>query len=148
VSQVCLEDGTPKSPRCTISLDNFQALRTFGGRKVIEGGSSGTDTCWFPNSQIAPFTSVTGGSWGVDESNVYGEAVFFGYDQVGWFPAAVAYYRAEGRAPCTAHFPQAMRILCNGVSDITYETHDIDVAITSTTVIVTRDGRTEQSTWP
>ena len=62
----------------------------FTGFRVTEVPfASGYDTCWFPGSAFPPATEITGGSWVVQPSNIYGE------DWVGWWPHAIAYYRQE-----------------------------------------------------
>jgi hypothetical protein len=134
------------SPTLSLWRGTLSGSENFGGRIVVETGSGGTDTCWFSGSPVPPFTGVGGGgggdSWSVNESNQYQ------FDQIGWNHAPVSFYRAQGRTPCAAHFPQTMTIRCNSVADIAYETHFIDVALTATTVQVSRDGVTVQRTWP
>jgi hypothetical protein len=134
-------------PTMALWRGTLSGSENFGGRIVIETGSGGTDTCWYPGSPVPPFTGVTGGggspdSWSINESNQYQ------FDVIGWRHDMVSNYRAQGRTPCAAHFPQTMTIRCNGVADIAYETHFIDVALTPTTVQVSRDGVTAQRTWP
>jgi hypothetical protein len=78
----------------------------FGGETVREAAAApaGPDTCWFAGSAFLPFTAITGGTWSVNGSNVWG------FDHVGWFNPAIAYYRAQGRAPCGTRFGQQMTI--------------------------------------
>jgi hypothetical protein len=85
----------------------------FNGRDVTEqnpvagGGGSGNDTCHFNGSAVNTFDALTGGNWTVGAGNVWGE------DYVGWFLAAVQYYRNRGRAPCGTNFQQRMVINMN-----------------------------------
>lgn len=133
-------------PTLAVWRGTLSGSENFGGRIVVESGSGGTDTCWYAGSPAPPFTGVGGGgggdSWIVDENNKYQ------FDQIGWRHDVVNHYRAQGRAPCSAQFPQTMTIRCNGQADRIYETHPIVVTITATTVEVSRDGQTVQRTWP
>ncbi|SMO76676.1 Putative peptidoglycan binding domain-containing protein [Geodermatophilus aquaeductus] len=116
--------------------------RSFQGCSVTEADpGGGSDTCHFPGSTFAPFTGVTGGTWGVDSHNRWGN------DFVGWFSPAVTYYRAQGRAPCTASFPQSMRVV-RPSGDVQYKNHTLTMTIGATTVSSTRDGQSKSRTWP
>lgn len=114
----------------------------FSGVQVTErdpGG--GGDNCWFPGSAYAPWTSITGGTWNVGANNYWGD------DWVGWFTHAVLYYRAQGRAPCSNTMPQAMDVVCSG-GNVNYKQHNLHATIGVTTVTSTRDGQSENRTWP
>lgn len=63
--------------------------QTYSGLNVQETvGGSGTDTFFsqYPNDTYDPFTEISGGEWGVDDSNNWGD------DNVGWYSGAVAFY--------------------------------------------------------
>lgn len=132
--------GVPTQSRWRGTLGGSE---NFGGRIVYETGAVGTDSCWYVGSPFPAFTHVGNGTWGITESNQYQVD-----DIIGMRQDVVTHYRQQGRAPCSAQFPQTMKIDCNAVPDITYETHQITVAITPTKVSVTRDGVTVQRTWP
>lgn len=127
----------------------------FNGRSVTERdpGGGGPDSCHFNGATYAAFTAITGGTWAVGAGNVWGD------DFVGWFPAAVTYYRNQGRAPCGTTFPQRMEINCpNG--DQAYQTNTLGCAMTAAipamngnpavpgTVSSTRSGNTQTKNWP
>lgn len=114
----------------------------FQGRSVTEqdAGGGGPDTCWFAGSTYAKWTAITGGTWAVGAGNVWGD------DFVGWFSAAVTYYRAQGRAPCQTTFPQNM--LINGEGSPRYRTNSLSCGFTATNVWSTRDGATQNKAWP
>lgn len=101
----------------------------------------GTDTCWFPGSAFLPFNAVTGGTWNVGPNN------FWGDDFVGWFAPAVTYYRAQGRAPCRASFPQSMRVV-RPDGDVEYVRHQLVATIEATSVSSTRAGQRAIRRWP
>ena len=116
---------------------------SFAGRVVFESdpGGGGPDTCWFEGSERPKFTAVTGGTWTVAQgTNEWGP------DKVGWSPASVTYYRAQGRAPCSTKFMQTMVIKCpNDPQDLLrrpYVTQELGAAIGATTVSSTRAGLT------
>ncbi|MGD9691315.1 MAG: hypothetical protein AB7G17_00565 [Phycisphaerales bacterium] len=114
----------------------------FQGRSVTEqdAGGGGPDTCWFNGSTYARWTAITGGTWVVGANNVWGD------DFVGWFSAAVTYYRAQGRAPCQTTFPQDMHI--NGEGSPRYRTNTLSCGFTAAGVWSTRDGQTRNKNWP
>jgi peptidoglycan hydrolase-like protein with peptidoglycan-binding domain len=122
--------------RLTPTTTNF---RNCSVREADPGG--GTDTCHFAGSAYAPFTGVTGGTWPVGARNAWGD------DFVGWFTNAVTYYRTNGRAPCTASFPQSMRVV-RPAGDVHYRRNQLTMTIGTTTVDSTRDGQTQSKTWP
>lgn len=127
----------------------------FNGRSVTERdpGGGGPDSCHFAGSVYGAFTAITGGTWAVGAGNVWGD------DFVGWFPAAVTYYRAQGRAPCGTSFPQRMEINCPA-GDQAYQTNTLGCAMTAPipamgpnpavpgTVSSTRSGNTQTRNWP
>jgi hypothetical protein len=121
---------------------------SFNGRTVTEQdpGGGGPDTCWFPHGNRDPFTAVTGGTWQVNSANEWGA------DTVGWSPAAVTYYRAQGRAPCNTQFMQRMVINCpedpTGNLIRPYVTQQLGAGIGTTTVSSTRAGQTQTRTYP
>lgn len=108
-------------------------------READPGG--GTDTCHFPGSAFAPFTAITGGTWAVNNTNHWGD------DFVGWFSTAVTYYRNQGRAPCTASYPQSMRVV-RPSGDVEYVRNQLTMTIGTTTVSSTRAGQTQVRNWP
>jgi hypothetical protein len=119
----------------------------YGGVTVQETdpGGGGPDTCWFAGSKFTPFTSITGGLWTVHEDNSWG------FDYVGWFPPAVAYYRKNGRAPCGTTFPQQMQIQFTSGDTNFYDYGPVNTlggSITSTTVSSIRAGHTRTRNWP
>jgi len=116
----------------------------FGGRTVMEQdpGGGGPDTCWFDGSMFAKFEAITGGTWDVDTSNVWGD------DFVGWFGAAVTYYRNQGRAPCGTSFPQRMVIDCSTGNTTYIDSNQLGGNFDATTVTSTRAGQTVTRTWP
>ncbi|HXI25834.1 MAG TPA: Ig-like domain-containing protein [Pyrinomonadaceae bacterium] len=89
----------------------------FSGRTVTERdpGGGGPDTCYFNGSIVPEFTHISGGTWPVSSGNAWGT------DFIGWAPAAVLYYRENGRTPCGTFFTQRMVIDC-GSGEITYTT--------------------------
>ncbi len=114
----------------------------FSNCEVTEAdGGSGSDTCWFPGSSFGPALAVTGGTWTVGANN------FWGDDFVGWFPAAINFYRSNGRAPCRASFIQSMRVV-RPSGNVQYIRHQHVWGMGTTTVSSTRDGQTESKTWP
>jgi peptidoglycan hydrolase-like protein with peptidoglycan-binding domain len=115
---------------------------TAGRCQVREAdGGGGADTCHFPGSAFAPFTAITGGTWDVDGTNRWGD------DFVGWFAPAVTFYRANGRAPCSATFTQSMRVV-RPSGDVEYRRNVLRSDIGLTTVSSTRDGHTETRPFP
>lgn len=114
----------------------------FQGCQVTEADpGGGSDSCWFSGSAYSPFNAVTGGTWTVGASNRWGD------DWVGWYAPAVTYYRAQGKAPCTATFPQSMRIV-RPSGNVQYVRHQLTATIGATTVSSTRAGQTRSKTWP
>jgi hypothetical protein len=123
-----------------------QRLQPFGtnfqGCEVTEADpGGGTDSCWFAGSSFGPFNAITGGTWTVESNNYWGD------DHVGWYTPAVTYYRAQGRAPCTATFPQSMRVV-RPSGNVEYTRHMLSATIGTTTVSSTRQGHTETKNWP
>gem|GEM_PF-2663771 len=114
----------------------------FSGRTVTEQqpGAGASDTCYFTGSAYDP-AALSGGTWPVNSSNQWGP------DLVGWFPGQVSYYRAQGRAPCSATIPQEMLIDCPR-GPILYVTNTIGGDINATTVVSRRAGSTVIRTWP
>jgi hypothetical protein len=79
----------------------------FSGVTVREANAvAGADTCYFTGSSFARFTSLSGGAWTVNADNTWGD------DYIGWLPNSVAYYRAQGRAPCGFTVYQQMMLKC------------------------------------
>jgi hypothetical protein len=115
----------------------------FSGRTVTEEdpGGGGPDTCWFPGSVYAPFTAITGGDWTVTSSNTWQ------FDAVGPIPAAVTYYRAHNRTPCSVTIPQRMVINCSSGA-LSYKTNWLGYVIGDTTVSSIREGTVVNRTWP
>lgn len=111
-----------------------------------EDPGGGTDACWFVGSKLNPLNSVTGSSWRVDSSNVWGS------DYVGYNLTAVRYYRRQLRVPCSARFRQEMVIDCaydpSDPTNLNYITNQLGSTITTTTVTSTRAGHTvTNTTW-
>ncbi len=119
---------------------------SFNGRSVTEvdptGG--GPDTCHFPNSEVPQFIKVSGGTWPVGSSNIWGP------DVIGWSPFAVSYYRMQGKAPCGTKFNQTMSINCPGSNLLMrpYVTHQIEATIGTTQVSASRAGQTHTRNYP
>jgi hypothetical protein len=114
----------------------------FMGRTVTErdpGG--GVDLCHFPGSMFRPATAITGGTWTVDENNMWGD------DYVGWTPSAVTYYREQGQAPCRAAFPQKM-VMATNTGEATYIINNLSLDIGETTVSSGRAGQSQTRDWP
>ncbi len=105
-------------------------------------GGGGPDTCWFEGSAYAKFEAITGGTWNVDNTNVWGD------DFVGWFGVAVTYYRDQGRAPCGTRFPQRMVIDCDTGNSTYIAANELGGSFTATTVTSTRAGQTATRDWP
>jgi hypothetical protein len=114
----------------------------FGGRYVTEESpGDGTDSCWFSLSIYDPFVHVSGGTWNVDASSVWGS------DYVGYSEDMVHYYRTNGVVPCGARFQQEMYIGCSdSPPSRTYITNDLGSDITSTSVSSIRAGSTAYNT--
>jgi hypothetical protein len=118
---------------------------SFSGATVEETKAGpGADTCWFPNSAFAAFTDISGGRWPVAANNTWGT------DSVGWSADYVAYYRAQGRAPCGFNVQQQMLIQCSAdyvnASDYYSDYGTVNILqanITATTVTSSRAGTTE-----
>jgi hypothetical protein len=115
----------------------------FSGRSVTESGNpaGNTDSCHFTGS-IVPKAALSGGTWSVGSSNQWGP------DYVGHQPAAVTYYRQQGRAPCGYNVAQNMLINCPSGSDILYAQHQQTYDITATQVTCGRNGQSATRTWP
>jgi hypothetical protein len=119
---------------------------SFSGMNVLEGTprtSSGVDTCWISGSPVNYGSAVSGGKWPVGDDNTWGT------DSVGWpkYPVdAVAYYRAQGRAPCGFTIYQQMQIQCTLPTDNTFHNYGpvniLQGNITATTVTSKRAGGT------
>ena len=115
----------------------------FATRQVTEfDGGGGNDTCWFAGSAYLPFDAITGGTWTVQASNIWGD------DHVGWFPAAVTYYRNQGRAPCGTSFQQIMKINCPPFPTQQYTINTLTADIGVATVGSGRDGQSATRNWP
>ena len=114
----------------------------FSGLSVTErDGGSGSDGCHFVGSAFAPFTAITGGTWAVGTGNKWGD------DFVGWFTTAVTYYRAQGRAPCSNTFSQAMDVITPS-GNLNYTNNTLGGTIGVTTVGSTRAGQSQSKIWP
>jgi hypothetical protein len=114
----------------------------FNGRTVTEQSpGAGNDTCHFNGSAVATFDAVTGGNWAVGANNAWGP------DYVGWFLAAVTYYRNRGRAPCGTTFQQRMVIDVNAGTRVyggnnTGDTNTLGGNINVRSVTSSRSGNT------
>ena len=112
----------------------------FSGYTVQEqDAGGGVDTCWWPGSQYLPTTALPTPNtpWTVNANNTWGA------DYVGRGPAKVAYYRAQGRAPCgfTAH--QQMTMYCSDDSWHNYgSVNTLEGSLTNSTVSSVRAGVT------
>jgi hypothetical protein len=115
---------------------------SFRNCRVTEADpGGGTDGCHFPSSRIPPQTGITGGTWNVDRNNRWGD------DWVGWSTRAVTYYRNERRAPCSARWPQSMRVV-RPSGNVEYLRNTLVLTIGTTNVSSTRAGNTEIRAWP
>jgi hypothetical protein len=115
---------------------------SFYGREVREFvGGQGVDSCWFSGSMIDPQTTVSGGTWSVGSSNVWGQ------DNVGWEESGIVYYRQQQRAPCGAILIQGMMInIPGGYRE--YVVHALEGSFTSSTVTSVRAEESVTHTWP
>jgi hypothetical protein len=134
--------GYPTAANWTQTLE--PSTVNFSGRTVTESnpGGGGPDNCWFANSEVAPATSISGGSWVVTSSNTWGP------DVVGRSPSAVTYYRQQGRAPCSTTLPQALIISCPSSFPVYYKTTVLGNTIGVTTVTSMRAGSSVSRAWP
>ena len=128
-----------------VTIHNFNqtlsgAVSFQGGNIAENDGTGGSDTCHFTNSTV-PKAHTTGGSWTVDASQHWGP------DAVGYFPAAINYYRANGRAPCQATVVQEMFIDCPDMLH-QYTSGNLIYGITSTTITSGRHNVSVSKTWP
>ncbi len=112
----------------------------FSGYSLQEtDAGGGVDTCWWPGSIYLPTTTLPppNGPWTVNDNNTWG------YDYVGRGPAKVAYYRAQGKAPCGVTLHQQMQIQCSDDSWQNYGTvNTLQGSLTATTVTSKRAGGT------
>jgi hypothetical protein len=90
---------------------------------------------------FAKSEAITGGTWDVDISNVWGD------DYVGWFGTAVSYYRLQGRAPCGTRFPQRMVIDCSTGNTTYIMANELAMSFDDTSVTSTRAGQTVSRSW-
>ena len=123
----------------------INASSDFAGRTVEESQvGTGTDSCHAGDSILDPY-HLTGGGWYVG----YSAYNYYGYDEVGWFPGAVQYYRGRGRAPCSASVTQSMSIFCNSIvfPKQSYISSPVTVTIGTTTVSSSRGGQTQTRSW-
>jgi len=101
------------------------------------------DTCYFKGSKYDPFNALPWEpDWRVYPDNTW-------YDQVGWNPGPVAYYRAQKRAPCGTSMRQQMAMSCLNDNADEYSFHNyggvntlVD-SFTNTTVTSGRAGKQE-----
>jgi hypothetical protein len=119
----------------------------WSGRTVTESDAApGTDNCYFTGSQYAPQTSVltpgVGHSWLVGTSNQWG------YDEIGWTPAAIIQYYQIQRPqrgltlPCEADLFQKLTITCpNGPTQTYRGSVPLRAIISATGVSSGRDGQ-------
>lgn len=121
----------------------------FAGMKVTENQpSSGTDSCFHPDMPAEMRYGLSGGTWTVDSSNEWG------FDSIGWLPAAVQYirqFRADRNLPmpCAATVPQAMKLAAETCPSVpTYKTHTVGVELGTSTITVHRDNVSRTRTWP
>jgi len=112
--------------------------KNFDGRTITESVSTG-DGCWFSGSAFAKTTGA-GGNPAPVVNNGY-------RDHVGYVSAAVTYYRAQGRAPCSFSSVQQVRIDC-ATSTPTFINNGLGGTIGTTTVSSSRAGQTQNRTWP
>lgn len=112
--------------------------KNFDGRTVGESVNTG-DGCWFPGSIFAEVTGTDGNDATVNAN---------GYrDNVGYVSAAVTYYRAQMRAPCSFSSVQRMRIDC-ATENRYFVTNALSGTIGVSTVSSSRAGQTQTRTWP
>jgi hypothetical protein len=119
------------------------------GKQVAEMPTGGTitDSCYFTGSTV-PRATLSGGYWNVG----YYFTNDWDDDYVGFTTAAVTYYRANNRPPCSTTIPQEMVIYADGENSGSYIDYALgsvgegipnDVSVTST-----RDGQTKMLNWP
>lgn len=76
------------------------------------------DTCFFQGSAIDEWTTLSFGEpWTVTSANTWGD------DRVGWYSQWVAYYRAQGRAPCGVTMYQQMAMYCSNDKENPYRNY-------------------------
>lgn len=100
---------------------------SFDGLTIQEDdAATAQDTCWGKWSNVPQVTGVTGGfAWTVAGTDVPGQHNHWGFDEVGWKPGAVAYYRTQDPAhgiaiPCGYTVYQALKISCPSGLTATY----------------------------
>lgn len=132
------------------TIHKFRATLTpsgvnFGGRRVSESNAQpAEDRCWFPGadtSRTTQVTGVTGGSWDVNNANVWAN------DFVGLGHGSVSYYRETGRAPCNVTVFQRMHADCQ-TNNPSYATVSLGYTVGTTTVSARRAGTTVLRPWP
>jgi hypothetical protein len=112
----------------------------FEGRPVTELAGSAVDTCDVPDDDVPPNSGTSGTGGIVLPGNKY-------YDNVGWTPFGVSYYRSIGRVPCDLTTTQPMIIACNNGSP-TFTTNTLVSGIQAITVSSSRSGQTVSRAWP
>ncbi len=131
--------------------------RPFDGRQVTEAaGTAHSDSCFYPGAAqrgYVPF-GVSGGWWIVGRyatPPAYPYSNYWIDDYVGMTTDLVAFYRSNGRAPCTADAQQLMRVCTNGQGCAytgQYFSDFISYSVTASTVTAGRNGVYEYRVWP
>jgi hypothetical protein len=105
------------------------------------GKAGGSDNCDWADSEI-PKAALSGLSATVTTGNNWSP------DVVGYTPAAINYYRANGRAPCEAIVPQDMYINCPDMLH-KYTSGNLVYGITATQISIKRhSAMTQTKNWP
>lgn len=120
----------------SVSFDNI--------RVTEQDGAGSTDGCWFVGSAFVKMDLLTGGTWGVNNDNLWK------YDNVGWIDEAITYYRNNPagavRAPCTGTLGQEMHV--KEGSSGQYDGGILVLEIGVVTVTSTRDGVSAFKVYP
>lgn len=115
----------------------------YGGRFVTEWNyAPASDQCDIPGDSFDPIIGLPDGTgYVLDDTNVY-------TDLVGWASNYVTYYRAQGRAPCSAFVYQEMRIDCSFFGDCAFKQNVLMHYIGTTQVSAGRDNAVASRVWP
>jgi hypothetical protein len=115
----------------------------FEGRTVREtDAGSGSDSCWYPGSIFPSLTDIPPAEATVGAGDLY-------IDTVGWTPAPVIYYQANGRLPCEFVSRQQVQMKCPDGSFRSFgDVRVLKGGIRSTSVTSYRDGHTASRRWP
>ena len=119
----------------------------FSGVSIQEfnagNSDSAVDTCHFKDSKWPAFYMLSWGDpWTVNPDNTWGD------DHVGWSASLVAYYRAQGRAPCGTSMRQQMAMAClndDGTYSYDHNYGPVNILQDGFTLTTVTSGRAGQS---